>query len=83
MQTSRLDIWMGRPDLWASGATSSFGTLKSTGTEYYAASRTQPAAYWQSEDLSVRALLRRLGTGRVEVGETRKVKEASEGDGDK
>lgn len=83
MQTSRLDIWMGRPDLWAAKSSkSSFGTLKSTGTEYYAANRTQPAAYWQSEDLSVRALLRRIGTGRVEVGQARKVKGAIDGDED-
>ena len=70
--TSRLDVHMGRPDLWASGATSTFGSMWTTGTEQYADHRTRPAAYWQSEDLSVGALLKQIGAGRVEVGPARR-----------
>ncbi|HEY0506127.1 MAG TPA: hypothetical protein VGD42_21795 [Lysobacter sp.] len=81
MQTSRLDIWMGRPELWAAkGATSSFGSIRSSGTAFYAANRTRPAAYWQDEDLNLRALLRRIGTGRVEVGQARKANPLGDGD---
>ena len=71
--TSKLDISMGRPELWAGGASSSFGPEKTIGTEYYAANRTRPAAYWQGEDLSLKALLRQIGAGQVNVGEVRKV----------
>lgn len=78
--TSRLDVSMGRPDLWASGATSSFGPIRSNGTEYYAANRTRPATYWQGEDLSLKALLRRIGAGQVNVGEVRKVPDADKAD---
>lgn len=78
--TSRLDVSMGRPDLWASGASSSFGPVGSTGTEYYAANRTRPAAYWQGEDLSLKALLRQIGAGQVNVGEVRKVPDADKAD---
>ena len=71
--TSKLDVSMGRPELWAGGASSSFGPEKTIGTEYYAANRTRPAAYWQGEDLSLKALLRQIGAGQVNVGEVRKV----------
>lgn len=74
--TSKLDVSMGRPDLWASGASSSFGPIGSMGTEYYAANRARPAAYWQGEDLSLKALLRQIGAGQVNVGEVRKVPDA-------
>lgn len=77
--TSRLDVSMGRPDLWASGATSSFGPVKSTGNAYYGADRTRADAYWQAENLSMRALLKRIGSGRVDVGEVRKVEAGDEG----
>jgi hypothetical protein len=71
--TSKLDISMGRPELWASGARSSLGPEQTIGTEYYADNRTRPAAYWQGEDLSLKALLRQIGAGQVNVGEVRKV----------
>lgn len=78
--TSRLDVQMGRPDLWASGANSSFGPVKSTGGEYYAANRTRPTAYWEAEDLSVRNLLKQIGAGKVNVGEVKKVPDAPAAD---
>lgn len=71
--TSRLEVNAGRPDLWASGARSTYGPYASTGTEFYSDARTRPAAYWQDQDLSVQALLKRLGTGRVDVGDVDKV----------
>lgn len=80
MLTSRLDVQMGRPDLWASGATSSFGPVRTTGAELYADHRTRPAAYWQGEDLSVTALLKQIGRGRVEVGPARRADDRA-GDG--
>jgi hypothetical protein len=73
MLTSRLDISMGRPDLWAGGGSSSFGEVRSTGTEYYAAHRTRPDAYWKAEDKNLHALLRQIGAGKVVVGEASKV----------
>ncbi|MBF6026049.1 sel1 repeat family protein [Lysobacter niastensis] len=71
--TSKLDVSAGRPDLWAGGGTSSFGPVKSTGTEFYADSRTRPGAYWKAEDVSLKALLKQVGAGRVDVGEVKKV----------
>lgn len=66
--TSNLDILLGRPELGPGGTWSGFGQIRTTGTEYYAAHRTEPAAYWKAENKNLRALLE----GRVEVGEVRK-----------
>lgn len=71
--TARLDVAAGRPDLWASGATSSFGPHGSMGSQFYADHRTRPAQYWQAQDLSLDALIRRIGAGEVNVGQVRKV----------
>lgn len=67
--TSPLDVNMGRPELWAGGGQSKYGPNKSTGTEFYADSRTRPADYWQAEDLSLRALMKQIGAGKVKVGD--------------
>ena len=66
--TSKLDISLGRPEVGPGGVWQGFGQIRTTGTEFYAAHRTEPAAYWKAEDKSLRAMLE----GRVEVGEVRK-----------
>lgn len=71
--TSKLDISMGKPDLWAGGGRSNFGPVGAMGTDFYADSRTRPDAYWKSEDTDLRALLKRIGQGQVNIGEVRKV----------
>ena len=77
-QTSKLDIWLGSPDPWTGRGTSDFGQIRTTGTEYYAARRTEPAAYWKAEDKHLRALFE----ARVEVGEVRKASSDSDTDRD-
>lgn len=74
--TSKLDISLGRPELGPGGVWSGFGQIRTTGTEYYAAHRTEPAAYWKAEDKHLRALLE----GRVKVGEVHKVPAADQDD---
>ncbi|HEY5781085.1 MAG TPA: hypothetical protein VIT66_04325 [Lysobacter sp.] len=66
--TSKLDISLGRPELGPRGVWSGFGQIRTTGTEFYAARRTEPAAYWKAEDKHLRALI----GARVEVGKVRK-----------
>jgi hypothetical protein len=73
--TSRLEVNAGRPDLWAGGGRSSYGPLQATGTEFYADSRTRPTEYWQAEDLSLGALMKRIGAGEVKVGDVDVVKD--------
>ena len=76
--TSQLDISLGRPEWGPGGAWSGIGQIRTTGTEYYAAHRTQPAAYWKAEDKHLRALFE----GRVEVGPVRKASSDSDADRD-
>jgi hypothetical protein len=68
--TGPMDIGLGRPEPWGNGAPLRFGTIRTTGTEFYAANRTQPEAYWKSQDKNLRALL-----SRVQVGEVHKVRD--------
>lgn len=67
--TSRLDINMGRPELWAGGGEPKFGSLRSTGTEFYGDDRTRPEKYWRAEDRSLDTLMRQIRTGTVRVRE--------------
>jgi len=75
--TSRLDVNMGKPEFWAGGGRSSYGPLQSSGLTFYADQRTRPQAYWRQEDLDLRALMQRIGAGRVNVGDVKKVPAAS------
>jgi len=76
--TSRLDVAAGHPDLWASGATSSFGPHTGMGTDFHADSRSRPEAYYKAQDLSLDALMKRIGAGTVDIGEVRKVRTPAE-----
>lgn len=73
--TSKLDVNMGRPEFWAGGGKSSYGPLYATGTEFYSDSRTRPAQYWSAEDLSLRVLMKQIGSGKVNVGNVDVVKD--------
>lgn len=73
--TSRLEVNAGRPELWAGGGRSTYGPLKSTGTEFYADNRTRPTEYWQAEDLSLGTLMKQIGAGKVKVGNVDVVKD--------
>ncbi|RDZ26443.1 sel1 repeat family protein [Lysobacter silvisoli] len=70
-QTARLDIGLGRPDIWAGGGGSAVSTQAMKGVqtgEFYGAHRTRPDAYWKDQGLLLRTL-----TGQVEVGDVDKV----------
>lgn len=66
-QTSKLQINAGNPELWASGAKSSFGQYYAAGEAFYAAERTRPGDYWQAEDRMLRALLGAVKVGEIEI----------------
>lgn len=70
-QTARLEVGLGRPDIWAGGGGSSVSTQAMIGIqtgEFYGAHRTRPDAYWKDQGLLLRTL-----TGQVEVGDVDKV----------
>ena len=70
-QTARLDVGLGRPDIWAAGGSHSLSTQAMRGIEqreFYGNHRTRTDAYWKDQGLMLRTL-----TGEVEVGEVEKV----------
>jgi len=73
LMTARLDISGGHPEFWAGGGRSSFGQYGAMGTQFYADNRSRPDQYWATQDLSLDALMKRIGAGTVNVGEVRKV----------
>lgn len=76
-QTARLDVGLGKPDIWAGGGGSAVSTQALRGVspgEFYGPHRTRTDAYWKDQGLLLRTL-----TGQVEVGEVKKV-EAAEGE---
>ncbi|UHQ23259.1 SEL1-like repeat protein [Lysobacter sp. 5GHs7-4] len=70
-QTARLDVGLGRPDIWAAGGGSAVSVQAMRGIaqgEFYGDHRTRTDAYWKDQGLLLRTL-----TGQVEVGEVKKV----------
>jgi hypothetical protein len=82
--TSRLNIALGRPEVHrtAGGGTKlNYGPHGASGEQFYAAARTRPDAYWESEDLSVRMLLKLIEQGRVDVGPVSPVRDEEQDKG--
>lgn len=71
--TSPLTVSLGRPEFWAGGGGTRPGPARSDGTTFYADQRMRPDAYWAQEELDLRALMKRIGAGTVNVGEVDKV----------
>ncbi|SFL06738.1 sel1 repeat family protein [Lysobacter sp. cf310] len=70
-QSARLEVSLGRPDIWAGGGGSAVSTQAMRGVspgEFYGPHRTRTDAYWKDQGLLLRTL-----TGQVEVGEVKKV----------
>lgn len=80
--TSRLEVNMGRPELWAGGGQQKVGPLRSTGTEFYRDDRTRPTEYWQAEDVNLVALMKQIDAGTVRVRDVDVVRDPPSPDDD-